>query len=244
MEAADVLHSALEQLDRPRLIVLDPLAAFLAGVRSNDQGDIRAAMSPLVELAEEFGVAIVFVHHNRKGTGSHASERLAGSLQIGATVRQSWEVIADPDDKERRLWLPGKNSNAKSCGGLAFRIVDSAIVQSDDGDFVGRVEWEPGVVDLSADEAAQFESDDETRDPFPVEWLRDCLSDGAKNAKEVLNSGKLDGLTEKQLRTARRRLNVTPRKSSVRGGWIWERPEQASDPPLSWPDDDATAEAA
>lgn len=59
--------------DRPRLIILDPLAAFLAGVRSNDQGDIRAALSPLVQLAEEFDVAIVFVHHDRKGTGSHAS---------------------------------------------------------------------------------------------------------------------------------------------------------------------------
>lgn len=66
MEAADVLRSALAQLDRPRMIILDPLAAFLAGVRSNDQGDIRAALSPLVQLAEEFDVSIVFVHHNEK----------------------------------------------------------------------------------------------------------------------------------------------------------------------------------
>lgn len=58
MDAADVLRSALEQLDNPRLIVLDPLAAFLAGVRSNDQGDIRAALAPLVQLSEEFDVAI------------------------------------------------------------------------------------------------------------------------------------------------------------------------------------------
>jgi hypothetical protein len=75
MEAAEVLRSALEQLERPRLVTLDPLAAFLAGVRSNDQGEIRSAFSPLVHLAEEFDVAIVFVHHNRKGTGSHSSEK-------------------------------------------------------------------------------------------------------------------------------------------------------------------------
>ena len=62
------------------------------------------------------------------------SERLAGNLQIGATVRQSSEVVVDPDDKDRRLFLPGKNSNAKSCGGLAFRIVDSDIPMFDDGD--------------------------------------------------------------------------------------------------------------
>ncbi|NQV22937.1 MAG: AAA family ATPase, partial [Rhodopirellula sp.] len=143
MQAAEVLRSALEQLDRPRLVILDPLAAFLAGVRSNDQGDIRAALSPLVQLAEEFDVAIVFVHHNRKGTGSHASERMAGSLQIGATVRQSWEVVKDPEDENRRLFLPGKNSNAKDRGGLAFQIVDSDRPFSDDGDFVGKVDWQP-----------------------------------------------------------------------------------------------------
>ena len=225
MEAAEVLRSALEQLDRPRLVILDPLAAFLAGVRSNDQGDIRAALSPLVQLAEDFDVAIVLVHHNRKGNGSHTSERLAGSLQIGATVRQSWEVIRDPEDENRRLFLPGKNSNARDRGGLAFQIVDSDIPLSGDGDFVGKVEWEPGTVDLSADQAARFATDEESSDPWPVEWLRDFLADSAKPANEVQTAAKTMGLSEKQLRTARLRLKVKSRKSDFKGGWIWELPD-------------------
>jgi putative DNA primase/helicase len=172
------------------------------------------------------------------------SERLAGSLQIGATVRQSWEVVVDPDDKDRRLFLPGKNSNAKSCGGLAFRIVDSNIPMSDDGDFVGRVAWEPGTVDLTANEAAQFESDDETRDPFPVEWLRDYLSTGAKNSNEIAKAAASEGITPKQLRTAKRRLNVKPRKSDFGGCWLCELPEPLSGLPRSLPDDVAAPEAA
>ena len=184
------------------------------------------------------------MHHNRKGTGSHASERLAGSVQIGATVRQSWEIVVDPDDKDRRLFLPGKNSNAKSCGGLAFRIVDSDIPQSEQGDFVGRVEWEPGIVDLTANEAAQFESDDETRDPWPVEWLRDQLSAGPKSSKEIANAAANEGITPKQLRTAKRRLNVKPRKSDFGGCWLCELPEPLSGLPRSLPDDVAAPEAA
>ena len=50
--------------------------------RVADQGEIR---SPLVQLAEEFDVAIVFVHHNRKDRGPRPSERLSGGLQIEAT---------------------------------------------------------------------------------------------------------------------------------------------------------------
>lgn len=228
MEAAEVLHSAVEQLDRPRLIILDPLAAFLAGVRSNDQGDIRAAFSPLVQLAEEFDVAIVFVHHNRKGTGSHSSERLSGSLQIGATVRQSWEVVKDPEDENRRLFLPGKNSNAKDRGGLAFQIVDSNIPLSDDGDFVGRIEWASGIVDMSADQAARFGTDEESSDPWPVTWLRDFLSAGPKGARDVSVAAKAAGLSDKQQRTARQRLKVTSRKSDFEGGWVWELPDSGS----------------
>ncbi|NQV26674.1 MAG: AAA family ATPase [Rhodopirellula sp.] len=225
MQAADVLRSALEQLDRPRLVILDPLAAFLAGVRSNDQGDIRAALSPLVHLAEEFDAAIVFVHHNRKGTGSHASERLSGSLQIGATVRQSWEVVRDPEDENRRLFLPGKNSNAKDRGGLAFQIVDSDRPFSDDGDFVGKVDWQPGTVDLSADQAARFSTDEESGDPWPVEWLRDFLCNGPKAVRDVIAAAKAAGITDKPLRTARRRLKVITRKSDFEGGWILQLPD-------------------
>ncbi|MBI1311364.1 AAA family ATPase [bacterium] len=227
-DAAEVLRSAVEQLDRPRLIVLDPLAAFLAGVRSNDQGDIRAAFSPLVQLAEDFDVAIVFVHHNRKGTGSHPSERLAGSLQIGATVRQSWEVVGDPDDEGRRLFLPGKNSNARDRGGLAFQIVDSDIPLSDTGDFVGRVEWQPGSVDPTADQVAFQAIDEESRDPWPIEWLSDYLSDGAKPVRDVQTAAKAVLVSEKQLRTARGRLKITTRKSDFKGGWIWELPDDAA----------------
>lgn len=227
MDAAEVLRSAVEQLERPRLIILDPLAAFLAGVRSNDQGDIRAAFSPMVQLAEDFDVAIVFVHHNRKSAGSHSSERMAGSLQIGATVRQSWEVVRDPEDEERRLFLPGKNSNAKDRGGLGFHIIDSAVVQSDDGAFVGKVQWHPDSVELSADQAARFETDEESRDPWPVAWLRDFLDHGPKDASEGNREAKAVGLSPKQIRTARQRLKVVPRKSDFEGGWIWELPDTA-----------------
>lgn len=224
VHAADDLREAAKQLPDLRLIVLDPLAAFLAGVRSNDQDEIRNALSPLVELAEELDVALVFVHHNRKGTGSHSSERLSGSLQIGATMRQVWEVFADPEDKDRRLFVAGKNSNARDRGGLAFRIVDSTIKQSESGEFVGRVKWDENLLQLSADDLAFQSLDNEERDPWPVEWLRDFLRNGARSAREVQQAAKQDGITDKQLRTARNRVGIKPAKAGFSEGWVWGLP--------------------
>jgi len=60
--------------------MLTVVSGSLAGVRSNDPGDIRVAFSPLVQRAEEFDVAIVFVHDNRKDNGEPF---------LGATLRQS-----------------------------------------------------------------------------------------------------------------------------------------------------------
>ncbi|MGZ0174566.1 MAG: hypothetical protein ACKVHE_34120 [Planctomycetales bacterium] len=100
---------------------------------------------------------------------------------------------------------------------------------SDDGDFVGKVDWQPGTVDLSADQAARFSTDEESCDPWPVEWLRDFLTDCAKPANEVQVAARSMGLSEKQLRTARLRLKVTSRKSDFKGGWLWELSVSCSD---------------
>lgn len=222
--AAESIRSTAKQLGNLRLVVIDPLASLLASCRSNDAGDVREALAPLVAVAEELGIAIVLVHHNRKGSGTHASERMSGSLQIGATVRMVWEFFRDDDDDERRLFLPGKNSNARDCGGLAFRVVDSEVPLSDAGDFVGRVEWEVGTVAMTADDAADRQRDTEGGDSFPVEWLRDFIGTSTVAATEAMSQARKQGISDKQLRNARKALKIKPFKSDFQGGWCWQLP--------------------
>lgn len=224
--AASAVRSAESQIPNLKLVVIDPLATLLVGKKSNESGDVREVLGPLVKVAESLGLAIVLVHHNRKGSGSHSSERLSGSLQIGATVRMVWEFFRDDDEEERRLFLPGKNSNAKNLGGLAFRVVDSNIALSDQGDFVGRVEWEPLPISMSADEVADRQRDGESHDPFPVEWLRDYLGSGEVAAAMVTGEARKAGISDKQLRTARKQLKIRPRKSDFAGGWLWQLPSE------------------
>lgn len=138
-------------------------------------------------------------------------------------MRIVWEFFADDEDEERRLFLPGKNSNARDRGRLTFRFVDSAVPMSDEGDFVGRLEWESGAVAMSADEAARRQRDGEGGDSFPVEWLRDVIGDGAVAATEATAQARKAGLSGKQLRNA---LRIKPYESDFEGGWCWQLPTE------------------
>jgi len=220
----DSIRDVARQFPDLKLVVLDPLSVMLQGVRSNEAGEVRGVLTPLVDLAEELGLVIVLVHHNRKGSGTHSSERLSGSLQIGATVRQAWEIVKDADDPDRRLMLPGKSNNSRDSNGLAFRIVDSDIPLSDDGDFVGRVQWDADAVYMTADDHAVNSGSPDNSDPWPVEWLRDYIGDGTVSSRQAELDAKDEGISQKQLRTARNKLGIKPRKSDFEGGWVWELP--------------------
>lgn len=63
-------------------------------------------------------------------------------------------------------------------------MADSAVKQSDDEDFVGKVEWQLDGVRMSADPSARFETDEESRDPWLVTRLRDFLGHGTRAASE------------------------------------------------------------
>jgi hypothetical protein len=89
-----------------------------------------------------------------------------------------WHVRRDENNQERRLLLPGKNNAAKATTGLAYKVVDC--------NGVGKVEWEPEPVEMTADEAVkrstatiQAESATPACD-HAREWLEQLLESGPK----------------------------------------------------------------
>ena len=55
------------------------------------------------------------------------------------------------------------------------------------------------------------------------DFLRAMLADGASlPQKEIHERGADLGFTQKQLRTAREKLNVVVEKSGMDGGWCWK----------------------
>jgi putative DNA primase/helicase len=50
-----------------KLVIIDPISAYLGGVNSHKNVEVRSVLAPLVKLAADHGVAVVCVTHLNKG---------------------------------------------------------------------------------------------------------------------------------------------------------------------------------
>jgi putative DNA primase/helicase len=215
------LKEALSQLPDCKLVVIDPISAYLDGAESHNNSAMRGLLAPLSDIAALYGVAVVVISHLNKNTGGSALHRTTGSLAFVAAARAAFLVIKDKNNSERRLFIPSKNNLAKDTTGLAYTICES-----ENGNPI--IAWELEPITITADEAlAPFESNEEkTNTDWAIDFLKDELADGAKTYKELIKAGKESGVSEKTLRTARERLHVTTKKQGFHDSErVWSLPE-------------------
>ena len=206
------LRELIAELRDVRLLIVDPISAYCGSVDSHKNAEVRALLAPLAELAAECRLAVVAINHLTKGSGK-AVYRSMGSIAFAAAARACWNFYKDPDDEKRRLMMPTKMNLAPDAYGLAYSIEDGAVV------------WFNEPIFSTADDVQARESGDgESSDPWPVEWLRDRLADGAVQVKTVEKEARSHGISQKQLRNARKQLNVTTHKSGFESGWVIELP--------------------
>lgn len=220
----DAIDQALERCPRPRLVVIDPISAYLGDVDGNNNAEVRRLLMGLSDLAARRGVAVVCVTHLNKGGsggGGKAVYRSMGSLAFTAAARVVWAVMKDPEEPRRRLMLPVKCNITPDTRGLAYRVED------------GRLAWERGEVSLSADDVERGEA---APVPTPGEldeaiaWLRERLEGGAVPATEVTADAAQCAIAERTLKRARRELGVVSRREAppgVAARWVWELPPRA-----------------
>jgi hypothetical protein len=208
--------------------VIDPVTAYLGGVDSHKNADVRGLLAPLAAIAERHRVAIIAVTHLNKSGGGPAIYRAMGSLAFAAAARAAWAVSKDKDDPRRRLLLPIKNNLAPDTGGLAYRIEPLGV----DGCPV--VAWEPDPVNVSADDALAGDRDDgggRTERDDAAEWLADLLAHGPRPAREVERDAREAGYSIATVRRAKAALGVVSRKPAFGGPWEWTLAAQDAQPP-------------
>ena len=84
-----------------RLLVIDPLNAFLVGsIDSWKDHGIRAALAPLARLAEAQLIAIIVVVHLNKQVGGNPLYRPNGSIGYAGAARSCLAFGRDPDDPD------------------------------------------------------------------------------------------------------------------------------------------------
>jgi putative DNA primase/helicase len=140
-------------------------------------------------------------------------------------------VTADPEDADRRLFLPSKMNLGRTREGLAYRICTTAIPADRETIWAPYVKWESSPVTVTADEAVAAASggvEARSAREEATDFLSETLSDGAIAAKEVKRQAEEAGISTASLRRARQSLGVkVEREGGIadKGRWLWTLPK-------------------
>jgi hypothetical protein len=200
-----------------RLIILDPVSAYLGGAESYNNADIRRVLAPLQELAERTGVAVLAISHLTKRAAASVMYRAMGSLAFVSAARAVWAAVPDRAAPGRMLLLPVKCNLAGSIKGMAYRIVPHPANPA-----LPTVAWEPEPVAMTAQEAMEIALKPALLDRA-AEWLDALLSAGPALATEIERRGHNAGLAPATLRRAKTELGVLSCRKGT--GWMWRLPE-------------------
>jgi hypothetical protein len=191
------LEQAIVETPETRLVIIDPLTAYLGKTDSHKNAEVRGALAPLAALASKHRVAAIGVSHLTKNQATKAIYRTLGSLAFTAAARAVWVVSKDKDNPNRRLLTPAKTNLSVDPGGLAFSIVD------------GIVAFEPDRIEITTDQALSADSEEDTTAVQEAEdFLKELLKDGPTPSSEVYKQGAENKISERTLKRAKKALGV------------------------------------
>jgi hypothetical protein len=203
------LSKLLDEHPDVRLLIIDPISAFLGRIDSHNNTDVRSVLAPLMKIAADHEVAVVCITHHNKGQNTTAAGKIMGSVAFEATARQVWHLMQDPDDPDRRLFVIGKQNLTKVKSGLAFRLVEHPEAENPFG--TARVEFDSEPVldtaeDIVAKEQKRARSPNKTDEA--IAFLQRELAEGPREKGEIEAKAKAQGIAMGTLRRAKEALGV------------------------------------
>jgi RecA-family ATPase len=205
----DAIEQAVTRLGDCRLIIIDPVSAYLDGIDDHRNAELRGVLSPLKALAERTNAAVVLVTHLNKGAGTNGKHRVIASIAYVGACRANFLFVRDRDDPTGRRVLMLDNG----CN-LVASVPTLAYVIGDHGQG-SVVEWETEPVDVTAEQALAAEAVDPHERNERAEcdqWLREMLADGRKLQREIVKGGRDAGFGEKALNRAKWRIGARSKR--------------------------------
>lgn len=221
VEDVQRLGRVLDSLGDARLVVIDPITAYLGNTDSHNNAEIRGVLAPLAEIAAQRSVAIVLVTHFNKSNGQSATARVIGSIGLIAAARGGFAATKDETNPDVRHFLPIKNNIGNDKTGLSY-IIEEVVVNVDIR--TSRVVWQVGTVDahgiLNPPPATKPTTQNEA-----AKWLREYLDGKTVVASEVIAEGQAAGFNKSAINRAADMLRMVRKKRPVKdGGWDWTLP--------------------
>jgi len=209
--------SALEQAIgsvAPRLVVIDPITAYLGRTDSYKDSEVRGLLAPILAMLEKHRCALLTVAHLSKDQQRAALHRPGGSIAFVAAARLAFALAADPNDDTRRILAVLKTNICVPAPSLAFRLPD------------GRLEWERGHVAIDVEMLLRpAPSNHEREEQIDGEsFLREFLADGPQFSADILKAAESNGISRSTLFRIKSRLGIRATRVGgvgAAGRWTW-----------------------
>ena len=211
-EGIDRLEAEVERIGNVQLVVIDPIADFSGAVNPNAAEEVRALLTPLLQLAAKHDFALVLIGHLNKAQSLGAIYRAGGSTSgwLGK-VRAAFMVFRDVDDRGLRHVVALKaNLAQQDPEQLEFRL--------EAGQLLGRVSKAP--VDVEAQLAPKRGPMPRTRDDA-MEWLASLFDERSEvPSTEIEKAAAAKGFSWSTLKRAKREGGYRAKKQGD-GSWVW-----------------------
>jgi hypothetical protein len=215
---ADLIGEALRERNA-KLLVVDPLTAFLdSSVNSWNNQHVRRALTPLAEVAQQTGAAILIVDHLNKRSGIAAIQRGSGSIGFNAAARSVLLAGKHPEESEKVVLASVKSNLGRPPASLAYRMAEAE-------NKAVRIEW-LGECPYGADDLVNmsFEAGNGRKLEAAVEFLKAKLSQNTVLSSVVEKEAASQGISERTLRRAKRQLGVKSMPIGLQGEWVLSLP--------------------
>lgn len=217
------LENAAKEMPDLRLIILDPITAYMGDINCHDNAEVRSILDRLAAFASKHKVSILAISHLNKNEKVRAAYRIMGSVAFTAVSRMVWHIVKDSKTPNRRLLLPGKNNMCQEVSGMGFTLESVVVGEEKIDSAVCR--YEDGEVHESADEALSSVIDSlASTQKAAAEWLKDILGYGPVAASDILVMARKEGISEATLRRVKKQLQVKSEKGDDGQGmtWMWK----------------------
>jgi DNA polymerase I-like protein with 3'-5' exonuclease and polymerase domains len=240
-EDLDKLERCLDRLGDVTLIGIDPITAFIGTgnkVDSNRASDVRAILTPLMQLAERTNIAVSMVTHPVKNAGTELSAHFIASQAFFALPRSSHicldEVVKNEIDGSiqrtgHRLFGNAKTNN-RSEDVLMLRYdleeVDLGLdLRLGTRIKTTRVRWF-GLADVTTQQALANSKpvSKQERAETARHFLAALLANGPMLQAKVLEEGAKHGFSADQLQRAKRGIgarSIRAEAGKLDSPWLW-----------------------
>lgn len=200
--AIESLENAIAETGA-RMVILDPIQAFLGDSDLQRANNVRPVMTRLSRIAEQKQCAIILVGHLTKRENGKDLYRGLGSIDFAAAARSILMVSKVEEGEENERMLSHIKSNLAKCGDtLVFHLDENGID-----------EWR------KANDLELFNEPKATKQKLAEKFLVNLLSDKDMKMTDIEKLLTDMGFSERTVRRAKAELGI----SSVRIGteWYW-----------------------